>query len=153
MNLIWIWVSISISMIVAGAGLAYLLYASRLRQRRYEQSFQITTERVDALAKELQGCRRRLEECEQRYSPAAESGFPLASLHLNRRGQVAQLFRRGQTPSGIASVLGISQGEVKLVIKMLDLDADSGKMARQENPARKHAQSCDKASGVNAGQA
>ena len=150
-TLIWIWVSILSSVILTGGGLAYVLRAIHLSRAECENTCHETTVHLEAVAKEFGEWRRRLVDCEQRYSPAAESGSAYASLHLNRRGQVAQLFRRGQSPRSIASVLGISQGEVKLIIKMLDLDAVSENLPRRRNPTRKQVQNFDKASGVKAG--
>lgn len=151
--LIWIWAAVSFSAILSAAGFIYLSRALSLNREEYERSSQAAAERIEALSKELGEGRRRLADCEERYSPVAEGGFSSASLHLNRRGQVAQLFRRGQSSRSIASALGISQGEVKLIIKMLDLDGASESTGRKANPTRKHGESFDKASGVNAGEA
>ncbi|HZQ54351.1 MAG TPA: hypothetical protein VFB14_19270 [Bryobacteraceae bacterium] len=64
----------------------------------------------------LNELRARLTELEQapRYSP----DMP---INLNRRGQVLRLLQRGDQASEIASTLGISQGEVLLMLKVHQL--------------------------------
>ena len=64
----------------------------------------------------LNELRARLTELEQapRYSP----DMP---VNLNRRGQVLRLLQRGDQASEIASTLGISQGEVLLMLKVHQL--------------------------------
>jgi DNA-binding NarL/FixJ family response regulator len=130
-ELVSICVAVSVSLATSAAAFVYLLRAMRLSGADYDRRFEEATGQLDAVAKELGECRRRLTESEQRYSPVAETMSVPASLHLNRRGQVAQLFRRGQSPRSIASTLGMSQGEVKLMIKMMDLDPVSESATRQ----------------------
>ena len=62
-----------------------------------------------------------------RFKSEWESGAP---LNLNRRGQMLRLHRRGESIQAIASALGISQGEVKLTIRMQELSSD---MPEQDN--------------------
>ncbi len=74
--------------------------------------------RVDALTKEVDSSRQQTAEASHCYTRGWDTFTGPASLHLNRRGQVAQLFRRGATPQSIASRLGISQEEVTLIVKL-----------------------------------
>ena len=76
---------------------------------------------LEAANHELEKLSRRIYEVEQRYTPAAEYTSEAASVNLTRRGQVIQLHRRGKEPPAIASALKVSQGEVKLIIKIHDL--------------------------------
>ena len=151
--LVSICVAVSVSLAASAAAFTYLLRQMRLSQASYDGRLEEAKGHLDALAMELHECRRRLTESEQRYSPVAESTSLPASLHLNRRGQVAQLFRRGQSPRSIASTFGMSQGEVKLMLKMLSFDPVSEAGSSKENLSRKPAQIFDKASGVIAGEA
>jgi hypothetical protein len=64
----------------------------------------------------------RLEELELRKGPLLEwaAGEPSA-LNLNRRGQVLRLYRRGDSIAHIASALGLSTGEVALIVKVQEM--------------------------------
>lgn len=68
------------------------------------------------LTPELNQIRSRLTELEQvsRYNPDTP-------INLNRRGQVLRLLHRGDQAAEIASTLGISQGEVLLMLKVHQL--------------------------------
>jgi hypothetical protein len=78
-------------------------------------------EKFVSLTDEINALRTRVEEIEQRRGPIAEWTSEPASVHLNRRGQVLRLYRRGEPPSEIASCLGLSHGEVKLIIKIHEM--------------------------------
>lgn len=58
-----------------------------------------------------------------------------ASVHLNRRGQVLRLYRRGESPEQIASTLSLSQGEVKLIIKVHQLSRPAVRAQKPGDPA------------------
>jgi TolA-binding protein len=47
-----------------------------------------------------------------------------APINLNSRGQMLRMHRHGESVPAIASALGVSQGEVKLTIRMQDLFSD-----------------------------
>lgn len=74
------------------------------------------------LTPELNQIRSRLTELEQvsRYSPDTP-------INLNRRGQVLRLLHRGDQAAEIASTLGISQGEVLLMLKVHQLTRQEAK--------------------------
>ena len=63
---------------------------------------------------------QRLEELEGRPT-TPDIKLNTSSLNLNSRGQVLRLHRKGDSPSQIASALGLSQGEVRLTLKMHDM--------------------------------
>lgn len=71
------------------------------------------------LTPELAQIRARLTELEQR--PASNWNPDTPPINLNRRGQVLRLLGRGDQPSEIAGTLGISQGEVLLMLKVHQL--------------------------------
>lgn len=50
---------------------------------------------------------------------------PVAPINLNRRGQMMRMHRRGESVAAIASALGVSQGEVKLTVRMQEVYSDS----------------------------
>lgn len=74
------------------------------------------------LASQIGQLRLRLEEVEQRKSPLSDwaEAEPKA-VNLNRRGQVLRLYRRGDSVAHIASTLGLSTGEVALIVKVQEM--------------------------------
>jgi DNA-binding NarL/FixJ family response regulator len=133
MNLTLILEAASVSGLVAVACFTAVFFAARKKFRaersQHESALQEQNQRFESLQKQFETCDKRLAEAEQRSSAAVEASYP-ASIHLNRRGQVVQMHRRGENPRTIASALGISQGEVKLMIKLHELN---GTAAVQKN--------------------
>jgi hypothetical protein len=99
---------------LSGIFLAFSLYL--LMKRRQIVSMPPPPVAAPDLTPVLNELRARLTELEQapRYSP----DMP---INLNRRGQVLRLLQRGDQASEIASTLGISQGEVLLMLKVHQL--------------------------------
>lgn len=147
--------TISAAFAVAGAAAAYFPLVTRLQAARSDSSgtSQKLALRIEKLEHELEGCQRRLAEAEQRYVPTPDNLPMAASIHLNRRGQVTQLHRRGQSARNIASALGISQGEVKLMIKLHDLNRSAAPVKSLGNLSLNSSQILDKASGLTEGEA
>lgn len=149
--------SVSVSGAVVGVGAAaiYLRVRATIQNARSETAIAAreTAVRLDTLSGELETWRQRLAETEQRYIPAPEGFNSPASIHLNRRGQVAQLYRRGETARGIASALGLSQGEVKLIIKLYELNRSAACTNRPENLNLKSSKFLDNVSGLKEGEA
>ncbi len=78
--------------------------------------------RLTDLEKQVQQIGSQVSETEQRRtSGAADWSTESASLHLTHRGQVLRMHRRGESSSEIASALGLSPGEVKLIVKVHEL--------------------------------
>ena len=66
--------------------------------------------------------RERLSEVEHRKaSPWDCSQEQGGTINLNRRGQVLRLARRGDSITQIASTLGLSKGEVMLIVKVHEI--------------------------------
>ncbi len=94
-----------------------------------------TPEKLAELASQLEICRSRVDDLERRrtvpFEAAAAVAAPAATpANANRRGQVMRLHRSGESISSIASALGISQGEVKLMVKVQELLSDNGSVER-----------------------
>jgi hypothetical protein len=149
--------SVAVSGVVVGVGAAaiYLRLRTTIQNARSETAAAAreTAVRLEALGDELETWRQRLAETEQRYTPAPEGFNSPASMHLNRRGQVAQLYRRGETPRNIASALGLAQGEVKLIIKLYELNRSAACTNNPENLNLKSSKFLDNASGLKKGEA
>ncbi|MBV8832922.1 MAG: hypothetical protein JO217_14750 [Acidobacteriaceae bacterium] len=84
--------------------------------------------------KALDALALRVEEVERRRFIPAEPAADAASLNLNRHGQVLRLHRKGDTPGQIASVLGLSQGEVRLTLKLHDMILEKSAKEFSEHP-------------------
>jgi DNA-binding NarL/FixJ family response regulator len=93
---------------------------SRLLRRQLSET-RACSDKLAELAQQVEQQRSRLEEIEQRPNPAVNWSSEAPSVNLNRRGQVLRLYRRGDQTSEIASTLGMSEGEVKLIVKVHEL--------------------------------
>jgi DNA-binding NarL/FixJ family response regulator len=80
-------------------------------------------EDVDKLGRQLERLAARVDEIDQRHGPSFEWVPEPASLNLNRRGHVLRLYRRGDSIPQIAAALGLSQGEVELMVKVQEMTA------------------------------
>jgi len=92
-----------------------------------------TPEKLEELAGDVEEVRARMAEVEERRNPVAEWSSELGSVNLNRRGQVLRLYRRGEPSAQIASALGLSQGEVMLIIKVHELTRTSGEPEKMDD--------------------
>ncbi len=150
--------SISVSGAVVGASATaiYICLRTKIRSAQSESAnaARETAVRLEAFNEELESWRRRLADAEQRHIVAPEGFAPSASLHLNRRGQVAQLHRRGENARNIASTLGLSQGEVKLIIKLYNLNRSAAvSVNSRENLSLKSSKFLDNALELKEGEA
>jgi DNA-binding NarL/FixJ family response regulator len=93
---------------------------SRLLKRQLAAT-QACSDQLAELARQVEQQRSRLEALEQRPDPAVNWSPETPSVNLNRRGQVLRLYRRGDQASEIATTLGMSEGEVKLIVKVHEL--------------------------------
>jgi DNA-binding NarL/FixJ family response regulator len=67
-----------------------------------------------------------MRESERHENPQPEARMAATSKNPNARAQVMRLHRSGESISSIASALGISQGEVKLMVKVQELLSENG---------------------------
>ncbi len=73
------------------------------------------------LQKQMEQIVSQLSDAEQRRIPGVDWSTESASLNLNHRGQVLRMHRRGESSSEIAAALGLSPGEVRLIVKVHEL--------------------------------
>jgi DNA-binding NarL/FixJ family response regulator len=85
---------------------------------RIAESELAASEQVNAVRGEMAKIVARLEEVEQVKNPLLMWAAQPAAVNLSRRGQVLRLHRRGSSIPEIASALKLSQGEVKLIIRV-----------------------------------
>ena len=110
---------------VAGLGLGFCLYlfltlkcemrALEKRGRARESTLEGAVAAVRATLEEARGELRNLQEQAGMLVPPAPAK---SGLNLNKRGQVLQMYRRGQAPEQIARSLGLPLTEIDLLIKV-----------------------------------
>lgn len=109
--------------VVSGGALLFL----RLKKQMQALTSQVQTLEWDAasstkaIGTELTQMRSRLEALEQSRSSLLSWMSQTPAVNLNRRGHVLRLYRRGDSIAEIASGLRLSQGEVKLIVKVHEL--------------------------------
>jgi DNA-binding NarL/FixJ family response regulator len=119
------------------AGLAALtgfcVYSYRALRRQFDQLV-FDGEQVATLSENLIQAAQQFdrlhaslrEQSERRETPQLEARAATASAGTNNRAQVLRLHGSGESNASIASALGISQGEVKLMVKVQELLAEKG---------------------------
>ena len=110
--------------IAASSALIALFFSLKKEVAALEQEIGAHREvsgKFDEIQKQVEQIRTEIGELEQRRSGAADWSSEPGSLNLTRRGQVLRLHRRGEPAAQIASALGLSQGEVRLIVKVHEL--------------------------------
>jgi hypothetical protein len=107
------------ALLVLIAGVFALLLYRQIRQIRRElEGERERMERLQDLPQRLDDFQARVDELNERTVPPGGWVPAPESVHLNRRGQVLKLHRGGHSVCEIASNLGVSQGEVRLTLKL-----------------------------------
>ena len=116
--------SLCVVLCIALVGCAYFYFSRRSELRRGPEGqagIEPLSERLSELSAELSRLYARIEVLEKSEQPVEDAFQDSASINLNCRGQVLRLHRRGDSAPEIASALGLSQGEVKLIVKVHNL--------------------------------
>jgi DNA-binding NarL/FixJ family response regulator len=79
------------------------------------------SESIASLKEQISRLQKRLQDVENRKTSLWDWNPEPTSINLNRRGQVLRLFRRGDSAAQIASTLGLSKGEVMLIVKVHEM--------------------------------
>ncbi len=113
-----------ISILMAG-GLLMVLYLFISVKRELWLANRLWTRKLDdavgtakTMAAEVEELKFRLREAEERAGVLVAPEAPRSGLNLGKRTQALRLFRRGDTPSQIAAVLGLPLAEVELLLKV-----------------------------------
>jgi hypothetical protein len=98
------------------------LVQARKAQPEAKGAWEDCGQRIDELTLSVGELRGRLDVLEQAARPGVP-GWPgeSSSIQLNRRGQILRLAGKGRSIAEIAVDLGVSQGEVELLLKVQDL--------------------------------
>jgi DNA-binding NarL/FixJ family response regulator len=117
-------------------------HGKEIAEHAKEISGKVKPETVAELAKQIEGFRSRVDDLERRKNFAYEAAAVAAAAgpqipshnaapgNTNRRSQIMRLHRSGESISSIASALGVSQGEVKLIVKVQEMLAENGNADR-----------------------
>ena len=113
-------IALAIELLVsAGLSLTCWNIKRRLRALREEAAGMANLRnQVNILKAEVVDLRSRVEGIQEGNPGSSNWSTAAGGIHLNRRGQVLRLHRRGDSIPNIASALGLSNGEVALIVKV-----------------------------------
>jgi hypothetical protein len=105
---------------ITGTGLLALLFLwfdARIEANKYRHELTAMKECTDSALQELAS---KVDEIAVRPAPEQPREYPRVtqSLNLTRRARALHMRRRGDEPHTIAAALGISHGEVELLLKL-----------------------------------
>ncbi|MGH9584191.1 MAG: hypothetical protein ACRD4O_14790, partial [Bryobacteraceae bacterium] len=104
---------------VSAVALVWCFLRRQIRQIRRELAAERErTQGIEDIPKQIEDVQARLEHLNERTVPPLGWSPVSESVHLNRRGQVLKMHRGGHSVCEIASGLGVSEGEVRLTLKL-----------------------------------
>jgi plasmid stabilization system protein ParE len=110
---------------VVGLGLGFCLYLFlslkceiRALEKRGRAAETTVAEAIAAARAALDVVRAELRELQEQTGMLVPPAPAKSGLNLSKRGQVLQMFRRGQAPEQIAASLGLPLTEIELLIKV-----------------------------------
>ncbi len=114
----------------------FCVYGYRSLKKQIEQlvlegaKVALLSESLIETAKQLDGFCSRAKQPERHENLQPDAPAPPPPVSPNGCGQLMRLHQSGKPVSSIASALGVSQGEVKLMVKLQELLSENG---REEN--------------------
>ncbi|HLJ46812.1 MAG TPA: hypothetical protein VKU01_12425 [Bryobacteraceae bacterium] len=90
----------------------------RQRLHRHSESLELAHQELLQQIEEMRGGLRDVEERSEQLVPPQPTK---SGLNLNKRGQVIRMYRRGDGPDHIATLLDLPKNEVDLLIKVYKL--------------------------------
>ena len=114
---------VTYALLGAGLGLCLYLFSSlkgelRAQDKRRQEGQAAVTEAVAAIRSALEEVRTEVREMQEQTGMLVAPAPTKSGLNLTKRGQVLQMYRRGQAPEQIASSLGLPISEIELLIKV-----------------------------------
>ena len=110
---------------VVGLGLGFCLYLFvslkceiRALEKRGQAAETTLAQTIAEVGASLDGVRAELRELQEQTGMLVPPAPAKSGLNLSKRGQVLQMFRRGQAPEQIAASLGLPLTEIDLLIKV-----------------------------------
>jgi len=114
------------------AGLALCLYLflsakreARRAERRAVETRQEVDRALDSVQQAIAQLRSGLMEANELSRKLVEPPPAASGLSLTKRSQALRMHRRGESPGHIAAALVMPQGEVELLLKVEQMDADT----------------------------
>jgi hypothetical protein len=110
-------------LLAAGLGLCLHLFSTMKleqtkRERRAKDKWRALSEALSALHTDLDRVRAEMRDLQEHTGMLVPPAPTASGLNLNKRGQVLQMHRRGQSPDQIAVSLGLPRTEVDLLLKV-----------------------------------
>jgi hypothetical protein len=120
--------------VLLGAGLflcLYLFFTLKLEIRAVETRLKaqatVLTDAISAIRSTVDEIRAEIREVREQTGMLVAPTPAKSGLNLNKRGQVLQMYRRGQSPEQIAATLGLPLTEIDLLIKVHQIVLDQVK--------------------------
>ena len=124
MRLEWILHPI-VNYVLLGAGLSLCLYLFfslkaeiRAQDKRRQEGQAAVTAAIAEVRTALDEVRTEVREVQEQTGMLVPPAPSKSGLNLSKRGQVLQMYRRGQAPEQIAASLGLPLTEIDLLIKV-----------------------------------
>lgn len=110
-------------LLAAGLGMCLYLFWTLKREiggleRRSNQRFQELDKRIENLRRATEEVGAGLQEAEERAGMLVVPTPAKSGLNVSKRSQVLRMFRLGNVPEKIATVLALPQNEVDLLLKV-----------------------------------
>ena len=120
--------------VLLGTGLflcLYLFFTLKLEIRAVETRLKAQatalTDAISAIRSAVDEIRAEIREVQEQTGMLVAPTPAKSGLNLNKRGQVLQMYRRGQSPEQIAATLGLPLTEIDLLIKVHQIVLDQVK--------------------------
>jgi hypothetical protein len=124
--------------VLLGTGLflcLYLFFTLKLEIRAVETRLNaqataqatVLTDAISAIRSAVDEIRAEIREVQEQTGMLVAPTPAKSGLNLNKRGQVLQMYRRGQSPEQIAATLGLPLTEIDLLIKVHQIVLDQVK--------------------------
>jgi hypothetical protein len=120
--------------VLLGTGLflcLYLFFTLKLEIRAVETRLKaqttVLTDAISAIRSSVDEIRAEIREVQEQTGMLVAPTPAKSGLNLNKRGQVLQMYRRGQSPEQIAATLGLPLTEIDLLIKVHQIVLDQVK--------------------------
>jgi hypothetical protein len=107
----------------AGMGLCLYLFFTlkceiQVLEKRSKEGRRALAEAVAAVRAALDEARAEVRDVQEQTGMLVPPAPAKSGLNLNKRGQVLQMYRRGQAPEQIAANLSLPLTEIELLIKI-----------------------------------
>jgi hypothetical protein len=115
-------IAIAAALLLAGVGVSVItLCAARAIVTKASRAATLvrTPDAVmETFRNEVESLRREIEQLRERDTSTVQAVSPRPAINLGKRSQALRLYKRGETPGQIATLLELPAQEVELLIKV-----------------------------------